>query len=45
MTDRTTIKGFYAYSVQASSLTAMNTHTHTHTTILWLFEFCLGQPG
>jgi len=21
------------------------THAHAHTTILWLYEFCLGQPG
>jgi len=21
------------------------TYTHTHTTVLWLYGFCLGQPG
>jgi len=20
-------------------------HVHTHTTVLWLYGFCLGQPG
>jgi len=27
------------------TISTWHTHRHTHTTVLWLYRFCLGQPG